>query len=197
MRFSQFLPYVLWALPILAGNFYLVSSTQKKMEAYHSHPPFLYGAWSSEKEIPNLLDGNPNTFWKRTENPNQDFDFFLEMKLSHYWDGSAFSPFPISGWEIHACPGKTLPAFKGNILLREAINVDKELRLPEDEILSSFEDTTGKSEHFLIPMPKTKVWERVEEYPKGIYIYTITVKFLQELSANDCISEITTKETHL
>lgn len=190
MNVRILIPVFIWAMLIALGNYQIISSTHKKMKQYHSAPPFRIDSLHHAKNLNHLVDSQEETEWERSDNQKGEPTFTLEMKLSHYYDGTSFIPFRLKGIEWMACRGKTLPHFSAKLFLRESINVDKELRLPIDTLEDSVAfDGVGKTMFFHPIDLKTKMVSQTE-YPKGIYIYTLEVTLTNTPTPNDCFAEI-------
>ncbi len=194
MWIKKILPVFLWILVLLVGNYQIVSTTLQKIEIYHTSPPFRIGSQTNTKNLLYLLDSDLHTIWERSVKRGNEPDFFLEMKLTHFWNGESFVPFPIKSIEWTACPGKKLPKFLAKVFFRESINVDKELRMPKDTLISSFafSDVSETKVSFnLSGLEKLKI---ENHYPEGISIYTLEMTLMDPLTPNDCFSEIQLKE---
>ncbi|TGL18091.1 hypothetical protein EHQ42_07890 [Leptospira levettii] len=176
---------------VLFGNYYLVSGTNKKIEGYKENPPFRIEDATASNGLSLLLDKNPSTVWRKIRNSPLDFDFFLEMKLSHVWDGEVFQPRTFQSLEVKACPGETIPPFTLRFLLRESINVDKELRMPKDKIAFVYPFQEKGIKQISIPLDKLPKFQIEKDYPNQIFI--LTPEFKIE-SQNGCLAEVTLKE---
>ncbi|XDD45760.1 hypothetical protein AB3N60_13725 [Leptospira sp. WS39.C2] len=177
---------------VLYGNYFLFSGTNEKIERYKNNPPFRIEDATASIGLSLLLDKNPSTVWRKIRNSQGEFDFFLEMQLSHVWDGLVFQPRKFSSLEIKACPGESIPAFTLRFLLRESINVDKELRMPKDVIsfVHTFKEKGQKQ--ISIPLNKLPKFQIEKSYPNNIFILTPEFKLEQETG---CLSEVTLEET--
>jgi hypothetical protein len=71
------------------------------------------------------------TNWKKLSQGLLDRDWEMELSLTHFWNGKVFIPKSLKTLEILPCDSSELVL---SLILREAINVDKILRLPEDFI---------------------------------------------------------------
>ncbi len=194
MKLKTFLPILVWAIFVLLGNYQIISTTQNKIQDYHGVPPFAIGSISNPKNLNFLLDRKIHTEWERTTIHNGEVEFFLEMKLTHFYDGDGFSPFPVNGIEWKACKDKSLPSFKAKLFLREAINVDKELRLPKDKLLFTINFTEKNLKSYSYRFNKIAELKKEKHYSDGIYIYTLEMDLADKPSFNDCFSDITIKE---
>lgn len=194
MKFTSILPVILWTFAIAIGNYQIVSSTNSKILEYKSQPPFRIGSISNPSHLNFLLDDNLDTVWEKKVKQSGDVDFFLEMKLTHFFDGTLFVPFQVRKIQWTACPGKSLPRFTAKLLLRESINVDKELRLPQDKLVLSYNFNENGKRTAIQNLTVTKDLQAQSHYPEGIFIYTLEMTLPDDLSSNDCFSEIQLKE---
>ncbi|EOQ88671.1 hypothetical protein LEP1GSC202_2711 [Leptospira yanagawae serovar Saopaulo str. Sao Paulo = ATCC 700523] len=184
-------PILFCVVCILFGNYFLYSGTNKKINRYKENPPFRIEDVTASTGLSFLLDKNPSTVWRKIRNSPVDFDFFLELHLSHVWDGNAFQPRKFESLMVEACPNDFIPPFTLRFLLRESINVDKELRMPKDIVsfVYSFQEK-GKHQIF-IPLNKLPKFQIESEYPKNIYILTPEFKLDAETG---CLAEVSLKE---
>ncbi|PJZ83902.1 hypothetical protein [Leptospira harrisiae] len=176
---------------VLFGNYYLFSGTKKNIRQYNENPPFRIEDTTGSGGIHFLLDKDKNTVWRKKQNGKEEFDFFLEMKLSHFWDGVEFSPRKFENLNVFACPGETLPTFQIRFLLRESINVDKELRMPKDQLTFVYRFEEKNKSKISIPLSKLPQFQNEKNYPKNIYILTPEFKLL---SKEGCIAEVELEE---
>ncbi|MCZ8341791.1 MAG: hypothetical protein O9301_02055 [Leptospira sp.] len=193
MHFRIWFPIAIWTLAVLVANLYLFTRTEESISEYKLNPPFRIEDATGSGGLSRLLDRNLDSFWEKKKQSVSGFDFFLEMKLSHFWNGKEFSPREFKSISLIPCKGQTVPKFRMRFLLRESINVDKELRLPEDllafEVVSQLETKT----ELKIPLTNLPKFLSEKNYPTGIYI--LTPEFtIQEDSKSKCISEIQINE---
>ncbi len=191
MRPAIFLPITVAIFLVLFGNYYLFSGTKKSINQYKENPPFRIEDNTGSGGIHLLLDKDTKTVWRKKQNGNGDFDFFLEMKLSHFWDGSLFSPREFKNLNVYACPGESLPTFEIRFLLRESINVDKELRMPKDELTFIFRFEEKNKTMVSIPLSKLPKFQKETNYPKNIHILTPEFKLF---ASEGCLSEVQLEE---
>ncbi|TGN06963.1 hypothetical protein [Leptospira ilyithenensis] len=194
MKVSTIVPVSLCFFSILSANYYLFSSTKSNIDRYHNFPPFRIEDATKSGGLGNLLDNDSETVWIKKLPSSADWDFFLEMKLSHFWDGVVFSPrnFTSLGWK--ACKGQTLPPFEAKLLLRESINVDKELRMPNDKLITVYRFGKENETKTEFPIQKYLNLKSEKNYPSGISILTVEVKLMDVDSTNNCFSEIILSE---
>jgi hypothetical protein len=142
---------------IISVNLFLYKNTKNKMEKYNQFPPFILldhthsNRVNSNNKISYLLDKNPKTFWKK-ESPRIDtgwsFDIDLEIKLTHIYDGKNYKERVFHSLEIIPC-SEEIVEWEVEVYLREAINVDKELRWPGDKVLIQKKVKLGKKKTVL------------------------------------------------
>ncbi|MCW7493479.1 hypothetical protein ND861_12595 [Leptospira sp. 2 VSF19] len=186
------LPIFFAILFVLLGNYYLFSGTIKSINQYKDNPPFRIEDATGSGGIHLLLDKDKNTVWRKKQEGNEDFDFFLEMKLSHFWNGKEFSPREFQNLKVFACPGENLPTFQMRFLLRESINVDKELRMPKDQLAFVYIFKEKNKSNLAIPLSNLPKFQKENNYPENIHILTPEFKLL---SKDGCISEVELEET--
>lgn len=128
---------------IVATNIFLYKTTNSKMEKYNQFPPFILldhthsNRINPNSKINHLLDTKKETVWKK-ESPRLEvgwkFDIDLELKLTHTFDGEKFTERKFKKLDILPCNEKPIE-WEVEIYLREAINVDKEMRWPDDYVI--------------------------------------------------------------
>lgn len=192
MRPAIVLPIFFAISLVLFGNYYLFSGTKKNISRYNENPPFRIEDTTGSGGIHLLLDKNTNTVWRKKQNGKEDFDFFLELKLSHFWDGAEFSPRQFKNLNVIACPGETLPTFQMRFLLRESINVDKELRMPKDQLAFVYLFEEKNKSVISISLSKLPKFQKEKKYPENIHILTPEFKLLTK---EGCIAEVELEET--
>ncbi|TGL60689.1 hypothetical protein EHQ64_12775 [Leptospira sarikeiensis] len=188
----------IWALVFVAGlvlsNYYLYSTTNSKLESYKSEPPFLRfdftDSYLSDRssQAPYLADGNLETKWRKLRPSNREMDFDLELRLSHRLKNGSYVPTNWKEIRVIACSNQT-PPLSLKVLEREAINVDKESRLPDDtEYLNTILDFS-KSNVVSIPLNKAAGIVPQKEYPNGIWIWSVQGTFAVS-GQGSCIQDI-------
>ncbi|TGM16343.1 hypothetical protein EHQ81_08165 [Leptospira selangorensis] len=188
----------IWAAVFVAGlvfsNYYLYSTTNSKLESYKSEPPFLRFDFTDSylvdrsSQAPYLADGNLDTEWRKLRPSSMKTDFDLELRLSHRLKSGVYVPTNWKGLNIIAC-SKNTPPLSLKILEREAINVDKESRLPNDTEYSSIVLDFSKSEIATIYLKKDAGPVPQKEYPKGIWIWAVQGIF-ENIGPDSCIKDI-------
>ncbi len=183
---------ILIVISLVFFNIYLYFHTEKKISEYEIIPPFRTEDFTFSNQIDKnskliyLKDKNEKSSWiKHRESRYQKHDAEIEFSLTHFKKDSIFYPKNFSEIQIVTCDPKPEKIII-DLYLREAINVDKELRLPnsffQSSILFEKEDVIKKFEL------KTKLKEE-KNFPNGIYIYTAFIKTFPE-KEKTCISEI-------
>lgn len=183
---------VLIILSLVLFNIYLYFHTEKKISEYEIIPPFRTEDFTFSNQIDknskliHLKDKDEKTSWiKFRESRYQKHDAEIEFSLTHFKKGSIFYPKNLSKIKIETCDPKP-EKISLDLYLREAINVDKELRLPnsffQNTIVFEKEDNI-KNFELKIKLNEEKV------FPNGIYIYTAFIKTFPE-KEKTCISEI-------
>ncbi len=179
-----------FVLGLVFSNLFIYFQTNKKIQIYNENPPFTRLDYTNSSrldfnsKLSHLFDKNPKTYWQKMKEV-ENWDLDLELKLTHTLKQNIFQPREFSVIELTTC-GEDLSFWKWEIYLREAINVDKELRLPND-ILILKQDFQTVEKTFKINLPKQEL-KPVNYYdPKEIYILGIRLKAKNLYS---CLSEI-------
>ncbi|TGL33976.1 hypothetical protein EHQ52_05455 [Leptospira koniambonensis] len=188
----------IWALVFVTGlafsNYYLYSTTNSKLESYKSEPPFLRFDFTDSylvdrsSQAPYLADGNLDTEWKKLRPSSLKMDFDLELRLSHRLKSGIYVPTNWKGLKVIAC-SKNTPPLSLKVLEREAINVDKESRLPDDTEYSSIILDFSGSEIATVYLKKDAGSVPQKEYPNGIWIWAVQGTF-ENIGPNACIKDI-------
>ncbi len=179
---------------LILANYYLFFTTNSKLESYKIEPPFLRFDFTDSylvdrsSQAPYIADGNLETKWKKLRPSSRDMDFDAELRLSHRLKDGVYVPTPWKEIRITACSKKT-PPLSFRVLLREAINVDKESRLPFDtEYVSSILDFS-KSTVVNVPLQKSFLPVLKKDYPNGIIIWAVQGTF-KTTGQESCIRDI-------
>ena len=79
-----------------------------------------------------------------------------------------------------------------DVFLREAINIDKELRLPKDTKITSFELDFQNSDFQKVDISKLFALEDSTHFPENIYLITLFIKdkSVHNKDEKTCIAEI-------
>lgn len=177
------------------ANYKIYSNTRKKIELYQKSPPFLTfdftrsnasGVSSSLKDI---IDRNPFTAWEKQNPRIGDWDLDLELDLTHRWNGEFFQSNRLNEIIIAPCAydsgPKTLKVFA---YIREAINVDKDLRLPVEQELFS-EEIELEDKPYEIDLENQLKLNDSKVFPEGIYIAGIKIAS-KDKSFKYCLSDV-------
>ncbi len=184
------------SLPIslILFNLYLYFYTEKKISLYSKIPPFRIEdfTFSKKSKLLDLKDGDPKTVWlKEQESRYQKYDAELEYTLTHEYSNGNYIPKKINTLSVRICEDETTKPEKIQIdlFLREAINIDKALRLPDNFFVQSFDFQFGESlvekKTFQLG-PDLKI---TKQFPEGIFIYTIFLKTFPE-QKRICIADV-------
>lgn len=175
----------IFPIAIIIGNLYLFNTTKNKIEAFTIQPPFLSfdftNSYLSNKDsrISHLLDRNPYTTWTKLRHSNRTEDFLLELRQTHHLKENKPE---ISKWKtLHVVGCKqTLEKLKLGLILRESIDMDKELRMPKDRILGERVLNFSESKHFKIPLESYYQPETSLEFPQKMFIWTVNGTWITE-----------------
>ncbi|MCB1176934.1 MAG: hypothetical protein KDK36_05080 [Leptospiraceae bacterium] len=182
---------------VLGINLYIYSNTKKKIGKYNSNPPFIILDHTNSlkknqnSKIKYLLDGNVSTTWtKELPKPENGwkFDIDLELRLTHIFNGEKYIERKFSNIEIIACSEKKVN-WEFEVYLREAINVDAELRWRSDNVLLNQVVEVGK-EKISFELPEYKLGDSKSFPADNIRILEIRGRS-KEIAC--CFSEIILK----
>jgi hypothetical protein len=182
-------------------NIWIFFSTRDKIQIYKENPPFpaidftLSEKLDPKSKLIHLLDNDPNTYWKKKREVG-GWDIDLELRLTHYRTETIYKSRKFSYLELIPCIDSNWDGkVKAFVFFREAINVDKELRLPvEQEIFSGeFIEEENVRKLFLADYPNL---QNSELYSKGIYIFGTKLKFIGG-KGEACFTRINVKEEDL
>lgn len=184
---------ILFITILLWINYYLFQSTNQKIKIYNQTPPFIWldytnSEWkNSASKLKHLFDQNPNTFWRKERESKKEWDLDLELKLTHIFKNGVYVPRNFEKIQIRFCEKPS--SWKWEVFLHEAINVDKELRLPHSTYLLGSDYEILEKEKTIplnLNLPISKILD-----PNFVFIIGIRLK-AKELGA--CISEIQLQE---
>lgn len=189
---------VIFVAGLILSNYYLIVTSDSKLEFYRSEPPFLRFDFTDSyledrsSQAPYIADGNLSTEWRKLRPSSREWDFDAELRLSHRLKEGIYQPTPWKRIRVIAC-SRSAPPLSLRVLEREAINVDKESRLPDDteyrSVVLDF-SRSGEAEILLqkqfSPVPKS-------EYPKGIVIWAVQGSF-SKIGKESCIKDIEISE---
>ncbi|EKS10420.1 hypothetical protein [Leptospira santarosai] len=187
----------IFPIAIITGNFYLFNTTQNKIEAFAVQPPFLSFDFTNSylsdtnSRIDHLLDQNPSTTWTKLRHSNKTEDFLLELRQTHHFKENKPE---ISKWKTLHIVGckETLEKLKLGLILRESIDMDKELRMPKDRILFERVLNFSESKHFKIPLEFYYQPEMSPEFPQKMFIWTVHGTWIEEKQSRSefCLEDI-------
>ena len=181
-------------ISLVLGNLYIYFKTKKNIELYSKIPPFRVEDYTFSNKIDktsnliHLKDKNPNTYWKKLRDSRYlKYDVELEYTLTHEWKENQLVPKKFNSLILILCNEDKPKNLDIDIYLREAINIDKDLRLPDSFFYKSY--------HFSEELKNNKIQKDFElnnlsissEFPQNIFIVTL---FLKTSTINTCISDI-------
>lgn len=135
---NHYLP-ILFSLSLFVLNWFIYSSTRDRISIYKHIPPFPSLDFSgSVDSIYSLQDGDHTTYWRKG-GKNSSWDFELELRFSHILKSGHYLPVGYKELSIIPCEGYPSVSIHGELFQREGINVDKELRMPSDRLLSQID----------------------------------------------------------
>ena len=190
--FSIFLP-----VTIFLSIFYIHSFTQKKLKKYQKNPPFLVfdftksHLYNQDSSIGHLTDGNLSTYWVK-EREWQGDDLSLELRLTHYYQDGFFAR-KFKKLVILACEDRKKnyvypKEIKVKLVQKEAINVDKELRLPKEDVLQVWSKRVVGSGRLEFPLALNI--RETSIYPQNISILGVKLDITTPESGKPCLKEI-------
>lgn len=178
-----------------AANYKIFSDTEKKTEIYRKSPPFLAFDFTSShssgasSSLKNIIDRNPFTAWEKQSPRIGDWDLDVELDLTHRWNGEFFQSNRLNEIIITPCAYDAGPKkLKVFAYIREAINVDKDLRLPVEQELFS-EEIEMEDRPYEIDLEDQLKLNDSKVFPEGIYIAGIKLASMEK-SSQYCISDI-------
>lgn len=190
MRLALIVPAILL---ILNGLIYL--QTEKKIQFYSKNPPFMSYDFTdsinlnSDSKIQSLLDQNPATKWIKMRNAvnhqENNYDFSVELRLSHFYK-NGYKPEFFKKIILQSC-AKTHQRIKLTLFLHEAINVDKELRMPEEKNIGHYLVELLPGEKKEIDISREYKPENTSHFPENINIIGVKGKIKGE---RGCFSDI-------
>jgi hypothetical protein len=181
-------------ISLVLGNVYIYFTTKKKIEAYAKIPPFRTEDYTvsnkidKSSELINLKDKNPDTHWKKLRDSRyKKYDAELEYTLTHEWKENQLVPKQFNSLRIILCKEDKPKDLDIDIFLREAINIDKDLRLPDSFFYKSYHFSEELKNEIIQKDFELKNLSISSEFPKNIFIITL---FLKTSSPKSCISDI-------
>jgi hypothetical protein len=188
---------ILAILIIIGLNAWIYRQSEARIKEYTSSPPFFFldftksSRYNSESSLKNLRDENPETVWVK-EREGDEYDFELELKLSHKLENGIYKPRPFKTLIINSCTNNAKnyappEKIKVYLFLKEAINIDKELRLPNETFLSNLEFTENEN---TFPISSLLHFQDSDSFPKGIHILSIRAKVFAKEKTKACLSDV-------
>ncbi|MCE9501402.1 MAG: hypothetical protein K8R21_13025 [Leptospira sp.] len=187
---------------LILSNIFIFQRTYLKINSYRTEPPFFQtdftrsGRIGDNSKLRSLFDNDVSTFWIKEQDAT-GFDFEAELRLTHFYDQDGFHPKHWENLRITACENETLkfvrPAsMQLELFSREAINVDKELRLPEEKIIGSYTINFETDSVKRISIKKELKIEESDSFPKKMYIIGIRAKLPAPAgnAGKPCLSDI-------
>lgn len=197
---------ILIFLSLLGLNVYIYFNTQKKMESYAKSPPFRMEDFTKSNrknkssKIKHIADKDKSTFWIKEQNSSHpNYDLELELTLTHFYAEGKFKKKEFHSLTFYSCLAKENPTrlrspnqLQVDVFLREAINIDKELRLPSDKKVGSFTLDFKNSELYTVDISQLFALEDSARYPEGIFIITLFIKDNSKYEKDEktCLAEI-------
>jgi hypothetical protein len=138
------------------------------------------------------LDSDKKTVWIRGTDRNPLKDLEIELRMTHYYDGKQFQKKKYSKLYIEGCshPKNSEPqSVDLELFIREAINVDKVLRLPTEYILANYSLLEMKNGLHIIDLHPNLSIKESQLFPENMYIIGIRLK-MQSNQPIVCLSEI-------
>jgi hypothetical protein len=190
---KQVLPILFCFLAIVL-NWFIYSSTTDKINRYKHTPPFpaLDYTWSPTGIFP-LLDGDHTTYWIK-DKEGAEWDFDIELRFSHVLKNDQYQSIPYTELSIVPCEGYPPISINMELVKREGINVDKELRLPKEELIEKINIRDIK-EPFIYDISKyfNKTESKYEYDGFNMYIIALKARLLS-VQGKACIAEIEIRE---
>ena len=187
MKFAFFIPFLLISLNLL-----IYLKTENKIEKFEKIPPFMSidftGSYqlNSDSRLLNLLDRDPKTTWKK-EKQGGDEDIFMEMQLSHRFQ-NGFIPRYFKNLVIIPCSDLDLDL---KLIARESINVDKELRMPEEKTLAEWTIPLSSGQKKILDIRRYYQPLKTDTYPENINIIGVRGKIKQKTA---CLEDLYLEE---
>lgn len=193
LRISIVSAFVLF---ILSLNAYIFFKTESKIEEYEKIPPFrrvdytFSNKISRNSNVYNLLDKNESTLWRKEQKSlHPNFDLEVELELTHIYKSGKFIPKQFTNLVIKSC-SQINTKLSVQMVFREAINVDKELRLPGETEFRTWEINLQEASEFHFDLKDLNLKES-SIYPDNIYIFTLFIKELPgEEKEKLCLKDI-------
>lgn len=189
--------YLLLPASLLIATGYIYRHTGKKLATYRNSPPFMLRDFTNshslnpKSSVNHLLYDGP-TFWFM-EKEREGYELELELKLSHIYQNQQLIARKFTKLKISACPltNYSFPKkLKLQFFTREAINVDKVLRLPEEKILQTMTIRAIQQDGVSVATDSFLQFQASERYPQNIFIVGIRLDILDVKREKICIHKI-------
>ncbi len=197
---------ILIFLSLFGLNAYIYFNAEKKIQSYAKSPPFRMEDFTKSNRknkssmIKYLADKDKSTFWIKEQNSfRPDYDLELELTLTHVYAEEKFKKKEFHSITFYSCltkenftPLRSPNQMQVDVFLREAINIDKELRLPNDTKVGSFTLDFKNSDSQKIDISQLFSLEDSNNYPDKISLLTLFIKddSKHEKDGKTCIAEI-------
>ncbi|MBE7412159.1 MAG: hypothetical protein L6Q54_09070 [Leptospiraceae bacterium] len=184
-------------------NLYVIIYSETKITEYDINPPFFATDFTEsyklnpQSKIQFIADGKTNTHWiKERDAKNSDFE--IELRLTHFFE-NGYHRKNYKYLKILACEDVKKKITKPEnlritIFKKEAINVDKELRLPKEKSLKEIDVDFSDSLDQKIPIAKDISIQETNHFPENIFILGVRGKITGNSKTSSCISEISFEE---
>lgn len=197
---------ILIFLSLFGLNAYIYWNTEKKIQAYSKSPPFRADDFTKSNRknkssnIKNLTDKDTTTFWIKEQNSSKpEYDLELELTLTHTYKEKKFVKKEFHSLAFYSClvkenytPLRSPNKMTVDLFLREAINVDKELRFPKDAKITSFDLNFQNADVQKIDLTNLIPLQDSNTYPENIFILTLFIKdnSIHKENEKTCLAEI-------
>ncbi len=190
---NRLLP-TLFCVLLLIFNWIIYSSTNQKIGKYKHIPPFpTYDFTNSKDSILNLKDGDHTTYWRKGFD-GKEWDFDLELRFSHQLRSNVYVPKVFRELSIVPCEGYPPVSLNIEFFKREGINVDKELRMPEEFLVEKIVIQNIKSPYLYDISKYFKDLEVLKDYDgRNMFILGVKARLMTETGI-PCLAEIELKE---
>lgn len=185
---------ILFCTLVIVSNWLIFSSTTEKINQYKHVPPFpSYDFTNSSTRISQLLDGDHTTYWIK-EREAGEWDFDLELRFSHQLKQNRYHPLSFTELGVVPCEGYPAVSLNLELIRREGINVDKELRMPGEEILESIHFNSIR-EPLIYDVSKHFQDTEIRSEYDGLQMYILGIRGrVHAPSGNPCLAELELKE---
>jgi hypothetical protein len=155
---------------------------------------------NKNSQIKYLTDKDKTTFWIKEQNSfHPSYDLELELTLTHIYAEEKFKKKEFHSVTFYSCLTKENKSIlrapnqlEVDVFLREAINVDKELRLPTDTKIGSFGLDFADENKKKIDIGNLFNLTDSTHYPENIFLLTLFIKDKSQykVEGKTCIAEI-------